>query len=117
MEAVNGGLIKLGDDRAKLETLNSILWHGRSREHVPLLKLFPSPDFPYPLYAEEIFRFIPNLLEKEFSIYFFEDEHRLKIFFINLTVTRIQSHSIFQLEFFDLHLKTLEIFNNFYQFY
>lgn len=55
VEAVNGGLIKLGDDRAKLETLNSILWSiSRTRSSV---KLFPFPDFPYPLYAEEIFDF------------------------------------------------------------
>lgn len=36
--AVDGGLIKLGDDRAKLETLNSMPVHGR-----PSFRNFPTP--------------------------------------------------------------------------
>lgn len=89
MEAVNGGLIKLGDDRAKLETLNSILWHGRSREHVPLLNFFHSPIFHIhfmPRKSSISNAALPNLtrikVEKNSPFYFFEDDrerHFMKI--------------------------------------
>lgn len=78
MEAVNGGLIKLGDDRTKLETLNSILWHGRSREHVPLLNFFHSPIFHIhfmPRKSSISNAALPNLtrikVEKNSPFYFF----------------------------------------------